>query len=169
MRLGPSVTCPSTKAEFHPASFWMILIFKIFKPPPLFSVSTCYCNLIIKGKKIRGCDSERKPLPGAASKGEDLLQNRCGHLPSLVGTPHTALPPPQLTQHGPARSPHGQDSSSKVQMDSLSSSTLSTLSFFEIFITRDNARGRETQLGLWVQVQVSFWLFQKSYFDLKPV
>ena len=54
-------------------------------------------------------------------------------------------------------------------MDSLSSSTLSTLSFFEIFITRDNARGRETQLGLWVQVQVSFWLFQKSYFDLKPV
>ena len=164
MRLGPSVTCPSTKAEFHRASFWMNLIFKIFKPPPLFSVSTCYCNLIIKGKKNRGCDSERKPLPGSASK-EDLLHNRCGHLPSLVGTPHTALPPPQPTQHGPAR--YLQDSLSKVQMDSLSSSTLSLL-FRDLYHPGQCKRQRDPA-GAWVQVQVSFWLFQKSYFDLKPV
>lgn len=34
------------------ACFWprMSLILKTFNPPPLFSVSTCYCNLIIKGK-----------------------------------------------------------------------------------------------------------------------
>lgn len=109
----------------------MSLVFKIFKLLPLFSVSTCYYNLIIKGKKIRGCDSERKSLPGAASKREDLLQNRCGHLPSLMGTPHTASPLPQPAQHRPARSLRGQGGLSKVQMDSLSSSTSSTLSLFE--------------------------------------
>lgn len=148
----------------------MNLIFKIFKPLPLFSVSTCYCNVIIKGKTITGCDSERKPLPGTASEGEDLLQNRGGHLPSLVGTPHTASPPtpacPAWTSQIPAwpgrleQSPDGFPFILHIINPLLIRGSLSP---------RKMQEAQRPSWGCGSRCEFLFWLLQKSYFDLKPV
>lgn len=170
VRLGPSVTRPSTKAEFHPASFWMNLIFKIFKPPPLFSVSTCYCNLIIKRKKKLENVIQRE-IPSRALRQKEKTSCRTGVVTCLLlwGCPtqpylHPSLP--STDQPDPCMARTARAKSRWIPFH-LPHHQLSPYS--RIFITWDDARGRETQLGLWVQVQVSFWLFQKSYFDVKPV
>lgn len=133
---------------------------KTFNPPPLFSVSTCYCNLMIKGKKLEDelqrekkappehCISRRRP-PAEHVRSPGLFSG---------GQPRTASTPSQPTEHRPAGPLNGQDGSSKPQMDSLSSCTSSQPSSYPaVFITGKDARGWDCGS----RCSVPFWLLRK--------